>query len=144
MEVLAKKIALSFGVDKDIINSKDVVIPASYAALAIKQVFDVILSVCSAEAEVRLFNTDDCKAIIYGKWTEEKITDNSSLNVAEDRNFTVVDPYLEVKVKGGAPEGKKHQGTFKGKKFIEAKAKSTGKTASKAKKAAPKKKGKKK
>ena len=145
LETFSKKIASEFGVDKDEIANKNLNIPRSFASLVIKQVFAVMYEVVKAEAAIKLFSTDDAKATLIGTWTEEKTTDNSHLNVSKDRNITIVDPYLKVEIKGGAPEGKKRIGTFNGKKFVESKGTSTTKkkTAAPAKKA-PAKKGKKK
>ena len=121
------------------------------------QVLSALFDVLQAGSGIRLFNNDICKAMIKGSMTDERILDNSRLNVSKERSFTKIDSYLRVSVKSAAPKGKKHIGMMNGKKFVEwkeepkksSKKEATKKTSKKeepkkASKKAPAKKGKKK
>jgi len=131
LDQFSRKVAVSLGLDKEEAESKDLHITKTAADLVVKQVLGAMYEVLKLEAEVRLFNTDDAKATIYAQWTEQKTFDNSKLNVSKDRAFTIVEPFLKIAVKGGAPEGKKKVGAFNGKKFVESKGPNTTKKASK-------------
>ena len=131
LDQFSRKVAVSLGLDKEEAESKDLHITKTAADLVVKQVLGAMYEVLKLEAEVRLFNTDDAKATIYAQWTEQKTFDNSKLNVSKDRAITIVEPFLKIAVKGGAPEGKKKVGAFNGKKFVESKGPNTTKKASK-------------
>jgi len=131
LDQFSRKIAVSLGLDKEEAESKDLHITKTAADLVVKQVLGAMYEVLKLEAEVRLFNTDDAKATIYAQWTEQKTFDNSKLNVSKDRAVTIVEPFLKIAIKGGAPENKKKVGAFNGKKFVESKGPNTTKKASK-------------
>jgi hypothetical protein len=82
-----------------------------------------------------LFDYDDLKLTVRGKLVEEKLTDNSSLNVSKNRTHTLVKEHIDVIATGGTPDAYKVVGKLDSKgKFVPDK----GTTAS-TKKAAPKK-----
>ncbi len=142
LEAFAKKMAKKMGVDPDEVDEYNLKVATADAQKIYEHVITVIYNVLNAEAAINLYSNEDCNAQIRGEWTKKKTTDNSRLHTSKGRDITIVDPYLNIKVTGGAPKNKKHVGTMKGKKFVEstdAPAKKTSKKKETTKKTSAKK-----
>lgn len=87
-----------------------------------KGIVETIKKILVAGSGIHIIKDDICNFSIQGGMTEEKIINNSKLNVSPERSHTKVEPYLKISMLNAAPDCKKHIGCMKGNKFVEDKS----------------------